>query len=218
MSFVVPPSPPFLYVTSATSHSVLLHWKQGDDGAAQILGYTLYYKKAHGETEEITLSRRTTSYELKGLQCGSTYSISLSSFNKLGSSPASQSLPVRTQGQMPGTPAPSTFLQPNSTSVTLKLHVWPENGCPLLSFTVRYKTVNDMEWLLGWYIHDIFVTCKVLSVYTLLGNLLIPHASGSWLSVSSHRVECRPLEFFYVDVKFIFDVAIRILILETYAI
>ncbi|CAA9998330.1 unnamed protein product, partial [Nesidiocoris tenuis] len=61
----VPPSPPFLYVTSATSHSVHLHWKQGDDGAAPILGYTVFYKKAHGEIEEIALSRRTTSYELK---------------------------------------------------------------------------------------------------------------------------------------------------------
>ncbi|XP_024084690.1 Down syndrome cell adhesion molecule-like protein Dscam2 [Cimex lectularius] len=144
----VPPSPPILYVTSATSNSVLLHWKPGDNGAAPILGYTLYYKKTHSDPQEIPLSRRTTSYELKGLSCGSTYSISLSTFNKLGPSQPSPSLPVRTQGQFPGVPSPSTFLQANSTSVILKLQVWPDNGCPILSFVVRYKNVNDLEWIL----------------------------------------------------------------------
>ncbi|KAK9499682.1 hypothetical protein O3M35_002689 [Rhynocoris fuscipes] len=126
----VPPSPPMLYVTSATSNSVSLHWKPGDSGAAPILGYTLYYKKAQQDTQEVTLSRRTSSFELKGLACGSTYAISLSAFNKLGASQPSPALPVRTQGQYPGVPAPSAFLQPNSTSVTLRLHVWPDNELP----------------------------------------------------------------------------------------
>ncbi|XP_073976308.1 Down syndrome cell adhesion molecule 2 isoform X2 [Rhodnius prolixus] len=144
----VPPNPPVLYVTSATSSSVSLHWKAGDSGGAPILGYILQYKKAQQQPEEVALSRRTTSHELKGLSCGSTYAISLRSFNKLGPSHPSPVLPVRTQGQYPGVPAPSAFLQPNSTSVTLRLHVWPDNGCPIYSFVVRYKSVNDMEWIL----------------------------------------------------------------------
>ncbi|CAH1390384.1 unnamed protein product [Nezara viridula] len=144
----VAPGTPILYVSSATSSSILLHWKPGENGGAPILGYTLYYKKAHGDIEEIQLSRRTISHELKGLTCGSTYQIYLNCFNKLGTSQPSRPLSVRTQGQYPGVPPPSHFLAPNSTSVVLRLHVWPDNGCPITSFVVRYKTVNEQEWLL----------------------------------------------------------------------
>ncbi|XP_014291200.1 cell adhesion molecule Dscam2 isoform X4 [Halyomorpha halys] len=144
----VAPGTPILYVSSATSSSILLHWKPGENGGAPILGYTLYYKKAHGDIEEIQLSRRTISHELKGLTCGSTYQIYLNCFNKLGTSQPSRPLSVRTQGQYPGVPPPAHFLAPNSTSVVLRLHVWPDNGCPITSFVVRYKTINEQEWLL----------------------------------------------------------------------
>lgn len=61
----IPPSAPLLYVTSATSSSVLLHWKPGNNGGAPISGYTLNYRKEHGNLDEIHLSRHATSYELK---------------------------------------------------------------------------------------------------------------------------------------------------------
>ncbi|KAJ8866133.1 hypothetical protein PR048_033657 [Dryococelus australis] len=61
----VPPSSPVLYVTSATSSSILLHWKAGETGAAPISGFLLNYKRAQGDLEEINLPRRATSYELK---------------------------------------------------------------------------------------------------------------------------------------------------------
>ncbi|KAG8307164.1 hypothetical protein J6590_030102 [Homalodisca vitripennis] len=144
----MPPSAPVLYVTSATSSSILLHWKAGDNGNAAITAYTLNYRRAHADLEELTLSRRTTSYELKGLMCGSTYHIYLSTHNRLGSSPPSPTLSVRTQGQYPSVPPASTFLTPNSSSVMLRLHVWPDNGCPLLYFVVRYRPVNNPEWIL----------------------------------------------------------------------
>lgn len=63
----IPPSAPLLYVTSATSSSILLHWKPGDNGAAPINGYTLNYRKQHGNLDEVHLSRHATSYELKVL-------------------------------------------------------------------------------------------------------------------------------------------------------
>lgn len=40
----VPPSAPMLYVTSATSSSILLHWKSGKTGGAAISGFTLNYR------------------------------------------------------------------------------------------------------------------------------------------------------------------------------
>lgn len=61
----VPPDAPLLYVSSATSSSVLLHWKAGSNGRAPIRGYTLNYKKERGDLNEVFLSRHITSYELK---------------------------------------------------------------------------------------------------------------------------------------------------------
>ncbi|CAH2009909.1 unnamed protein product [Acanthoscelides obtectus] len=144
----VPPSAPLLYVTSATSSSVLLHWKPGHDGGAPIGGFTLSYKKEHGDIDEVHLNRHATSYELKGLSCGTTYHLHLTAQNKIGESPASHPLQARTQGHPPGVPTATSFLVPNSTSVTLRLHAWPDNGCPILYFVLQYRKTTDSQWTL----------------------------------------------------------------------
>lgn len=61
----VPPVAPLLYVSSATSSSILLHWKPGNEGGSPISGYSLNYRKEHGNLEELHLSRHAVSYELK---------------------------------------------------------------------------------------------------------------------------------------------------------
>uniref|UniRef100_A0A6B2E762 Putative down syndrome cell adhesion molecule 2 isoform r n=1 Tax=Phlebotomus kandelakii TaxID=1109342 RepID=A0A6B2E762_9DIPT len=147
----VPPASPVLYVTSATSSSILMHWKSGNAGNAPITEYTLHYKRAHGNLEDLTLSRHASSHELKGLLCGSTYQIYLTASNKIGTSPPSTTLHVRTQGQLPGVPATSALLAPNSTSVLLRLHAWPDNGCPILYFVLQYRSLSDADdnkWIL----------------------------------------------------------------------
>ncbi|KAI5702043.1 hypothetical protein M8J75_016027 [Diaphorina citri] len=143
----VVPSAPILYVASATSSSILLHWRVADDGGSPISGYLLSYKKSNGDLQQSVLHRKTVNYELKGLTCGSTYHISLLARNKLGPSHPSSPIAVRTQGQYPGTPSRDAFLMPNSTSVGLKLHVWPDNGCKLIHFGVKYRPVNDIDWI-----------------------------------------------------------------------
>ncbi|XP_033238327.1 Down syndrome cell adhesion molecule-like protein Dscam2 isoform X9 [Drosophila pseudoobscura] len=147
----VPPSAPVLYVTSATSSSILMHWKCGFTGNAPITGYTLFYRRGSGNTDEMQLSRHASSHELKGLVCGSTYQIHLSAQNKVGTSPTSIMLHVRTQGQAPGMPASTSLLAPNSTSVLIRLHTWPDNGCPLMYFVLQYRAMTDdpeTEWVL----------------------------------------------------------------------
>lgn len=139
----VPPGPPVLYVTSATSSSILMHWKGGSSGNAQITSFTLHYRRTHGNLEEKQLSRHASSHELKELMCGSTYNIYLTSHNKIGSSPPSTTLHVRTQGQSPGLPVPLQLISPNSTSVVLRLNAWPDNGCPILYFVVQYRALLD---------------------------------------------------------------------------
>ncbi|XP_023316145.1 Down syndrome cell adhesion molecule-like protein Dscam2 [Trichogramma pretiosum] len=144
----VPPSAPVLYVSSSTSSSILLHWKPGHNGGAPLTKYTLHYRTTHGTLEEMQLSRRSTSHELKGLMCGNTYQLYLSSHNKIGSSAASPVLSVRTQGQPPGIPAAAAFLAPNSSSLALRLAAWPDNGCPIEYFVVQYRPINDFHWTL----------------------------------------------------------------------
>lgn len=145
----VPPSAPLLYVSSATSSSILLNWKVGNDGGAHISGFTLNYRKEHGNLDEVHLSRHAASYELKGLSCGTTYHLYLTAHNVVGSSPASHSLQARTQGHPPGVPTASSFIFPNSTSVLLRLHVWPDNGCPILYFILQYRKASSSQWILG---------------------------------------------------------------------
>ncbi|XP_058053672.1 cell adhesion molecule Dscam2 [Anopheles bellator] len=145
----VPPGPPVLYVTSATSSSILLHWKIGSTGNAPITAFSLHYRRIHGNLEEMQLSRHATSHDLKGLFCGSTYQVYLIAHNKIGSSSASTTLNVKTQGQSPGVPPDSVLIAPNSTSVVLRLNGWPDNGCPIIYFVLQYRSVStglDDEW------------------------------------------------------------------------
>ncbi|XP_035719690.1 Down syndrome cell adhesion molecule-like protein Dscam2 isoform X1 [Vespa mandarinia] len=144
----VPPNAPVLYVTSSTSSSILLHWKAGYHGGAPLTGYTLHYRTTHGNLDELHLSRHATNHELKGLLCGNTYQLYLTSHNKIGSSPSSPVLSVRTQGQAPGIPPSAAFLSPNSTTLVLRLHVWPDNGCPILYFVIQYRPANEFHWTL----------------------------------------------------------------------
>ncbi|XP_049785936.1 Down syndrome cell adhesion molecule-like protein Dscam2 [Schistocerca cancellata] len=144
----VPPAAPVLYVTSTTSSSILLQWKVGDTGGAPITGFSLSYRRSHGDTEEVSLPRHTSTYELKGLLCGSTYHLSLTAHNRIDSSPSSPTLSVRTQGQAPGVPHQAMLITPNSTSVLLRLHVWPDNGCPLTYFVLQYRPNGAQHWTL----------------------------------------------------------------------
>lgn len=177
----VPPTAPVLYVTSATSSSILMHWKCGFTGNAPITGYTLFYRRANGNTDEMQLSRHASSHELKGLMCGSTYQIHLSAQNKVGTSPTSTILHVRTQGQSPGHPASTALLAPNSTSLLVRLHSWPDNGCPLLYFVLQYRAVTDdpdAEWVLGkridLYYKYIKRTTYFVQLCTAVSNALKP--------------------------------------------
>lgn len=84
----------------------------------------------------------------QGLLCGNTYQLYLTSHNSIGSSPSSPVLSVRTQGQAPGIPPAAAFLNPNSTTLVLRLHVWPDNGCPIKYFVVQYRPINEFHWTL----------------------------------------------------------------------
>lgn len=86
---------------------------------------------------------------LQGLYCGSAYHLYLAAQNKIGSSSPSPTITVKTQGRSPGVPEAQMLLSPNSTSVLLRLHVWPDNDCPLTHFVLQYRPINSPHWTLG---------------------------------------------------------------------
>lgn len=103
---------------------------------------------------------------LQGLTCGSTYQVSMIATNKLGSSKPSNTLTVRTQGQKPGVPQRSNFIYQNSTYVLLNLNVWPDNGCPILYFVIKYRQHNDIEWIIGkiWRYYLLFNSYQIANL------------------------------------------------------
>lgn len=155
---IVTPAAPVLFVSRTTSNSIFLQWKPNDQGGSAILSYTLTYRRIQGDTSEITFPRRVTSYELRHLQCGTTYHLALVARNKIGLSPSSSTLSVRTQGQPPGLPTAAALLAPNSTSLLLRLGSWPDNGCPLSYFVIQYKQIDDDHWNVGQFNFNIFPT------------------------------------------------------------
>ena len=71
-------------------------------------------------------------------------------FNSVGSGEPSAILVAKTDGGKPGRPAHAEFLESNTTSVTLLLKSWNNNGCPITSFSIEYREGNQEEWITGW--------------------------------------------------------------------
>ena len=78
----VAPTPPLLHSVAVTNSSVRLQWKQGDNGGAAIMGFTLIYRRDGGEWEEVSLSRKLNSYEVLNLSCGRVYEFFLTGMSK----------------------------------------------------------------------------------------------------------------------------------------
>lgn len=139
---------------------------------------------------------------LQGLQCGTTYHLQLVAHNAVGSSPGSATLSVRTQGQAPGKASAAALLSPGPGSVQLRLASWPDNGCPLLYFVVRYKPVagpQSLQWTLGEAaVLRRWGDCVVFAGALAVSNSLKPQrrfninglspASGYQLQVEAHNI------------------------------
>ncbi|KAL5282509.1 hypothetical protein ACFFRR_005558 [Megaselia abdita] len=178
----VPPSAPVLYVTSATSNTILLQWKQIFDGNSPLTGFMLYYKRSNTNVKELYISRHSSSYELSNLMCGSIYQIYLTAQNDIGTSPSSIILNVRTQGSSPGIPKPTQLLYQNSTFVSINLIEWPDNGCPIQYFIVEYrKVISNSEN--GWTL----VSNSLKSQKKIIINNLIPSTMYQ-IKIEAHNV------------------------------
>lgn len=144
----VPPNPPDLTIASVTSNSVTLEWLPGDNGGAPLRGYLLAYRPEFGEWDETLLDRRSTTFLLDNLHCGTRYQFTLSAFNKIGSGTSSKIENTRTKGNKPVPPQSHQLIRSNVTSVNLDLAAWQDGGCQILYFTVEFRrNGNANDWI-----------------------------------------------------------------------
>lgn len=144
----VPPDPPKLIISSTTITSVALEWIVGDNGGSQLRGFLLAYRREFDEWEEIVLDRRSNSYLLEHLQCGTRYQFTLAAFNKIGSGTSSNIETARTKGNEPVAPQRQHFIRTNVTSVLLELSSWQDGGCPISYFTIEFRRNGHSDWIL----------------------------------------------------------------------
>ncbi|XP_058789231.1 cell adhesion molecule Dscam2-like isoform X3 [Phymastichus coffea] len=146
----VPPAAPLLHATSATSNSINVQWKNGDDGGAPIRGYILHFKREYGEWEEIKLSHKSSSHQLSQLWCGTDYQVYLTAYNRIGMGSPSEIVKATTEGSKPDdSPANGDkFITVNVSWITLHLHAWNDGGCPITYFELEYKRSGEDLWTL----------------------------------------------------------------------
>ncbi|KAG8327837.1 hypothetical protein J6590_009639 [Homalodisca vitripennis] len=145
---LVPPSAPVVGISSTGSSWLYLQWSIVDTGGSAVRGYVINYRQQEpGEWEERPVSRDSSSYRLTGLTCGIEYHIQVMAFNLVGSGAPSPIVVAKTDGNKPGQPSHAEFLDPNSTSITLHMKAWHDNGCPITSFSVEYREGSHHEWI-----------------------------------------------------------------------
>ncbi|GFW99045.1 down syndrome cell adhesion molecule [Trichonephila clavipes] len=141
-----PPTSPIVQVLSTTSSSIEFKWEKDAKDKSAITEYMLHYKPDNGDWEQLRLSNRQDHYSLDGLKCGTRYHLYMTASNSLGTGEPSEQVSVRTLGAAPMSPHESSFLHPNTTSITLNLAAWQSGGCPIRHFVVQYRPKYLNSW------------------------------------------------------------------------
>ncbi|XP_050541670.1 cell adhesion molecule Dscam2 isoform X2 [Daktulosphaira vitifoliae] len=164
----VPPSPPKLSVHLEDIDSLQLKWMDTSELDIPILGYTINYKREHGDWEEIQVDSKTHFHVLQNLLCGTRYQLYITAYNKIGTGLPCDIVSAYTKGSVPEPPENSyEAIVYNNSAVSIWLDQWHNGGCDILYYTVKWKenTFTD-DWI---SISDKSILPKE-SVYTL-GNL-----------------------------------------------
>uniref|UniRef100_T1J197 Down syndrome cell adhesion molecule n=1 Tax=Strigamia maritima TaxID=126957 RepID=T1J197_STRMM len=146
-----PPTPPVVKFTPLSTSSILASWYVDDDGSTAIESYTLNYKRAGEDWQDLHFGFNITNYTLPDLQCGTRYQLYMSAYNRLGQSRPSEVTLISTLGKAPIVPPKDSFISVNSTFVSLNLRAWqsvdPE-VCKVKHLSVDYRAFNQKEWTL----------------------------------------------------------------------
>lgn len=71
-------------VISSTSDSLHLQWDVDESSENGILGYSINYKRDHGDWEELQVGAKVNSYLLQNLWCATRYQLYITAYNKVG--------------------------------------------------------------------------------------------------------------------------------------
>ncbi len=134
---MVPSGPTNLTVTSHTSSTIGLSWK---NPAGSLVNDTVWYGASCTTLKTpLSMGGAATSYMVTGLTPSTSYCFAVQAFNSRGGSPLSVTLSTSTLGVMfPGAPTGLTVL--GYTRTTLLLSWTNPNGSTLVNDTVAYGT------------------------------------------------------------------------------
>ncbi|XP_066995296.2 cell adhesion molecule Dscam2 [Anabrus simplex] len=150
ITVLVAPSAPALRVASTSSTWLQLQWNAVDNGGSAVRGFLLNFRKEEsggGEWEERALPRDSTFYRLQDLECGTEYHLQLTAYNAVGSGAPSHTVIAHTDGEKPIKPSPKDFIESNTSTITLYLKKWGDNGCQITSFNIEYREKSQEEWI-----------------------------------------------------------------------
>lgn len=144
-----------------------------------ILGYTLHYRKEHGQWETLDTDPLSSQFWLSDLRCGSNYSIYMSAYNHVGQGLPSDVVALRTLGRVPDVPNPDKLLEVNKTLVNIQLEAFGDGGCPILYLVIEYR--RDVQ-------RDYFMVANNVSPlekdYTIRG---LDPAARYYIKVTAHN-------------------------------
>ncbi|KAI5693336.1 hypothetical protein M8J75_013991 [Diaphorina citri] len=141
----VPPEPPELIVVAQELDALHLKWTDRVESSIPILGYTINYKRDHGDWEEVHIPRiqgrvqNTNTYLLENLWCGTSYQLYITAHNRIGTGLPCDIVHTRTKGTVPIAPSVHQILTYNSSAVSIWLDAWGDGGCPMLYHVIEYK-------------------------------------------------------------------------------
>lgn len=59
-----------------------------------------------------------------------------------------ETISARTKGAAPLSPSTQEFVIPNSTIALLRLSSWQTGGCPIKSFSFKFKPIYQKQWII----------------------------------------------------------------------
>lgn len=135
----IPPSSPLLSVRNLTHTAIQLSWADSRSRKQPVLGYTLNFRREHGQWSTLDSDPLSSNFWLPDLDCGSNYSVYISAYNHVGPGHPSDTISAKTLGRVPDVPNPSELLKVNKTLVSVNLEAFGTGGCPILYFVLEYR-------------------------------------------------------------------------------
>lgn len=142
----IPPAAPAVLARNVTHTAVELTWTDTRSRKQPVLGYSLFFKKEHGQWETVDTDPLSNKFYLQDLQCGTNYSIYMSAYNHVGAGLPSDVFSARTLGRVPDVPNPDDLLAMNKTLVSIHLEAFGDGGCPVLYFVIEYRREAVREY------------------------------------------------------------------------